>query len=125
MKKCRLFNVRKPTSYKTPNAPYDLEAYASKMTLENGIRCPVCHHLYGDANGFHAPCEHLAAHFGPFGWELPPHPAAECLTGVAAFRIVETMALQGSDVTKVSSGELQDHDWLVWKKPSKSMSMVA
>ena len=125
MKKIRLYALTKPQSFTTPSAPASLEAYASKMPLEGGIRCPVCNHLYGDENGFHEPCEHLQAHFGPFGWELPPHPAVDCLTGNAAFRVVETMAMQGSDVTKVTSGELQDHDWLVWKKNRNLLSKVA
>ena len=123
--KSRLFAVRKPHPFTTPKAPASLEAYASKANLQDGIRCPTCKHLYGDANGFHEPCEHLHAHYGPFGWELPPHQATECLQGNAAFRIIETMSIQGSDVTKVTSGELQDTDWLVWKKQTKSLSKVA
>lgn len=125
MKKLRLFNVRKPQTFKTPNAPHALEAYASKAMIEDVIRCPTCNHVYADADGFHDPCEHLLSHFGPFGWELPPHPATECLKGAAAFRVIETLALQGHDVTKVVSGELQDSDWLVWRKPSVPSTMVA
>lgn len=125
MKKLRLFNVTKPRRFKTPSAPAHLEEFASKRMLEDGIKCPICHHVYGDANGFHAPCDHLAAHYGPFGWELAPHEVVKCLTGASAFRVIETLAIQGNNVVKVASDDAADLDWVVWKKASQPATMVA
>ena len=119
--------MKKPFPYKTPTAPAELESVASVHHIDSVIRCPTCGRVYGDHNGFHKPCEHLVAHFGPFGWERTPHKGgdvARCITGESAFKLIDLLVKQGRPLVKVTSGE-NDSDWLVWSKPAVVARMVA
>ena len=99
--------------HKTPAAPIILTLSAVHRKLDDGIRCPVCGHLYGDAKGFNDPCPHLIAHFGPCGWETLPPNAEE---GPKAFRVFAALTGMGNPVYKVESG-IEDVDWIAWAKP--------